>query len=878
MFTPDDSSSSPDDNSVSVNKKATSRRTMRSLFAEDALQSKQGVTSLRYEDKSATNKTVSLNVMGKNNSSGDNNNTYSIPPNAPSPLQTASQAVVLTYKGENSLGPCVVALCVPHINASITVPLIAIVDREKRPQCRVRLDENLQFLQNKSEPQYASLYDPTFDCHWTLMFKGRRECTEFVAAAQTSLHCTDIGNNEKVPYINWYNKIEEEEKEGESTKIVSRGDVVSVSFMIWLLRRVPGTRFFSLGKLIEEVPPEAPREIVVGEGTMMIGIEESLLGMSGSNSNDSGSGTSRLVFVPPQKTQIWKGIGNPEVTSTDSIVVHITCHDVISRCTGGSGGNSSSNSNSRRPVITDDFGNRVFKGNKRIEEREIMHSKNNTPPVEVPMNPTTGIGDTNMLLQAFLLQTLQQQQLNNKNVAGLGNSTTETQSTTRWDVVERSLERVQLQLSSLYEKIDRLGIDEKIEKNNLAIERIVKKAIGKAPVNDVDIEDMVKDRDGLLAVIERLKVRLEEESSNYHRALEAMGRHKDDLHRMQNDIRIQEETHTTRMRELEEQRRLQLVEAEVRHRQALERVSEEKFREGQDAGFKAGVKVGRQEAHDAAGTHSEMEWKERVFASEQRVVLLESEMQEKEGHHIAERRRLQEQIDALQDMLSRLEKREEKTEGQIISQFGPDIISKQCKTLRRALNATYTNIETQLCALNEETVRVEDVLQMVLFAVRSEAHAFTDEIKKEAALQSERIPPVGDIGERLATLLNAQGESASTAEKVGKEVVSEDGNDEVVKGKEEQEPNFVMFPPSHDVTTEIHQQKQKDDFLDLGTLPPAPPQMLQTSAYNNADVFPDPPELLLTDDNYDKSIVSECKQVMGVCSLEEEKAEDKNNS
>ncbi|KAH9600237.1 hypothetical protein LSM04_009667 [Trypanosoma melophagium] len=861
MFTPDDSSSSLDENSASVKKKATSRRSMKSLFAEDALQSKQGVTSLRYEDKSATDKAVSRTVMGKDSNSSDGNNRNSgIPPNAPSPLQTASQAVVLTYKGETSLGPCVVALCVPHVNASITIPLIAIVDREKRPRCRVRLDENLQLLQNKSEPQYASLYDPNFNGHWSLMFKGRRECTEFVAAAQTCLHCTDVGDNNKVPFINWDNKNGVEE--GESSKVVSRGDVVSVSFMIWLLRRVPGTRFFSLGKIIEEVPPEAPREIVVGDGTMMIGIEEALLGMSVSDNSDSGSGASRLVFVSPTKTQIRQGIGNPEVTSTDTVVVHITCHEVISRYTGGSGSGG-------RPVVTDYLGNRVFQGNKQTEGREIIHGKNNPPTVEVPMNPTAGVGDTNMLLQAILLQTLQQQQLNNKNVGNLGGSATETQnSNTHWDVVERGIERVQLQLSSLYEKIDRLGIDEKIEKNNLAIERIVKKAIGKAPVNDVDVEDMVKDRDGLLAVIERLKGRLEEETSNYHRALEAMGRHKDDLHRMQNDIRIQEEAHTSRMRELEEQRRLQLVEAEVRHRQALERVSEEKFREGQDAGFNAGVQVGRQEAHDAAGTHSEMEWKERVFASEQRAVLLESEMQEKEGRHIAERRRLQEQIDALQDMVSRLEKRDEKNEERTISQIGPDIIEKQCKTLRRALNATYTSIETQLCALNQETVRVEDVLQMVLFAVRSEAHSFTDEIKKERALQFEKVSPVGEIGERLTTLLNIQDESAPAEEIVGKDMGSEEGNDVVDEKKETEEEESVGFPPTNE-------QKEKDDFLDLNALPVPPPQMLQTLAYNNPDAFPDPPELLLTDDNNDnRSILSGSKQVMEVDLSQEEKTED----
>ncbi|KAF8294234.1 hypothetical protein TcYC6_0102940 [Trypanosoma cruzi] len=168
---------------------------------------------------------------------------------------------------------------------------------------------------------------------------------------------------------------------------------------------------------------------------------------------------------------------------------------------------------------------------------------------------------------------------------------------------------------------------------------------------------MAKDRDGLLATIERLKKRLDERNKQLSPRPEAMGRHKDEVHGLQNDLRIEQETHESRMKQMEEHNRLKFVEMEVRHRQAIERVAEEKLREGREIGLKEGLQLGKQEALEAAGGHSDREWKDRFFASEQRALQLEAEMQERESHHISERRGLQEQIDALHEMTEKLDQR-----------------------------------------------------------------------------------------------------------------------------------------------------------------------------------------------------------------------------
>nr|CCC94945.1 conserved hypothetical protein [Trypanosoma congolense IL3000] len=696
-------------------KRVTAHRGMKSLFAEDDMQSTQGVTSLRYEDQSR-GKAVARSLMGGSGAAGQ-------PAGGSSPLQTAAQAPVIAYKGSETVGSCVVALCVPRTNAPANIPpLIAIIDREKHPKCRVRMDEDTQLIQSTENPQYASLYDPSFGGYWSLMFKGRRECTEFVAATLTAINSPRLQDNANpISFLEWDNGTGGDE----GLPSVSKGDTVSVSFTSWLLRRVPGSAFFSLGQVVEEVPPEAPREVSLGNGTLMVGVEEALSGMKV-------GGASRLVFVPPRKTRVLRGLASPDVQPSDTVVTHITCHEVL-RTGGGNrvpAAAATRGTDSSAPL-------RVDQAATALSAEVPMLMGGGDPPQAQPaaVVPQSGSSDINSLMQVLLVQTLQQQQQQQQPHHSGGVSSIEGGQLSS---IERSVERLHLQLATLYEKIDRLGIDEKIEKNNAAIERIVKKVVGKVPMGDVDVEDAVKDRDGLLATIERLKGKLEEETANYHRALEAMSRHKDDVLQLQKDLQVQQETHVARVQQLEEDRRLRLVEAHVQQQHAVERVAEEKFQEGYNAGLRAAeLKQKEQRALDpsGAGDSTVQEWRDRLFASEQRVLQLETALQQAEGHHISERRQLQEHIDALTKMTSMLQER--------VGGMGPEAqtlvresaTEEQCAILQRSMRAVCVNIETQLRAIGADKVPVLDVLHMLNTVTEAEVKAFSDEAARDAVLE-----------------------------------------------------------------------------------------------------------------------------------------------
>nr|CCC52878.1 conserved hypothetical protein [Trypanosoma vivax Y486] len=779
---------------------------MKSLFAQDAMQSRHGVTSLRYEDHPTQ---TSGKAVARSLARGG-----AIPAQAPntSPLQTAFQYTVMTYKGENAVGLCVVAVCIPRSNTSVTTtPLIAIIDREKRPQCRIPIDGNLQLLQNPSEPQYASLYDPNFGGHWSLMFKGRRECTEFVAGTFTVFHSPRLDDNlTPLPFVEWDNGTAATPVAHQDG--VSRGDVISISFTMWLLRRVSGTTFFALGKIIEEVPPDAPREVTVADGSLMAGVEEALIGLRG-------GGASRLVFVPPRMTRVLRGIGNPEVLPSDTVVVHVSCHEVVRRVKGG-GNRVADKSVLPSPAVETDGG-------------QGWVAATNTPA------PTAN-ADNNALLQVLLLQTIQQQQQQQSNNAprasgGDGGVAAANQLGS----IERSIERVQCQLATLYEKIDRLAIEEKIEKNNAAIERMVKKAVGKAPTNDVDAEDMMKDRDGLLATIERLKRRLEEETANYHRALEAISRHKDEVHGLQKDLLLQRETHEARVKQLEEQRRLRAVESEVQHQQAMERISEEKYREGREAGARAAREEMRQKQLSGLDGDGEQEWRQRLFASEQRAVQLEAAMHEIEGRHIAERRQLQEHIDATEKMNAILKERlgtgalgAGALEG--VHLTAAEAARQQCAVLRRAMKALMTNVQTQVCTIGSDKVAVEDVLRILGSSIEVEVDSFTAQIMSEAqsfgkptaALSSsfeelnEGPPVVGDLHEDGVPLIDPK----AIASGVGETTLQ--CTSEGTAGK--------------DLAGMLN-----DDIFRVSSLPPVLPRDAMPPPPDDfTDYFPEPPDLM----------------------------------
>lgn len=681
---------------------------LKSMFASDSRAAMRGSTSLKYEAKSKKDDPAAS--AGSAAPSGANQPQQ--------PTVTAAQAQVQVYRGDVLSGPSIAVIII--VNGA---PMVALVDRDRRPLCRVRVNADLQLLQNHGSPQYATLYDPSIGQHWTLLFKGVAECTGFVTATATLMHYLQLADGPVEPVCDLV-------PSEPSTKrpAAKKGDTVAASYTVWLLQRVGGGgAFFTVGKIVEEVPVEAPKQIKLGLNEVMIGIEEALVGMT--------QGGKRIAFVSPRKAKS-SGIGNPEIGSTDSVVVVIQCHEVNRGKGDGPLGLADSDAD-------DDVDDIVTA--KRGKAKKSLPSQAQEPPAPQqafqPVAPPPGapapavmaappaatvaaaspVIDQNTLIQTMLLQTLQMQQQQRE--------APKAPVVAAGDNVERGLDRIYQQLFNLAEKIDRIDIESKLAKNNEAVERMVKKAVGKMPVNDVDIEDMAKDRDQLLAKIEHLKKRVEEATDNYHKALESMGHHKDVVSSLKNDLSIERETSSAKIKELQERKRLELVDLEVRHRRDMDALRERTLQEGIEKGYAQGFAAGKLEMLQLSGSSSTDEIKQRLHAKEQEVIEQESRYQQTLSKHYQERREMLDQVQSLNNLIKKLESRESSKAQGII-----DTSSAMCKTLRRAMNSTYASIEAQFYATESTSVSVEDALAMVLISIKSETKTYVDEIKREGAL------------------------------------------------------------------------------------------------------------------------------------------------
>ena len=676
---------------------------MRSMFAQDrAGSTAKGSNPYKYEGKKKDDAVPSA-AAGAPSAA-----TAASAPGATG-TQVACQAQAMAYKGEQAVGACFACVLISN-----GIPLVALVDREKRPLARVRVNNDLQLLQNQSELQYATLYDPAINQHWTLMFKGPVESTTFVCSALTVLHFVQLADG---PAPNHLDLVET------SSKPVARnGDLASIAYSAWLVHRLGSSGFFTCGKLVEEVPLHAPKMVKLGRGEVFTGLEEYSVGMA--------AGSKRLMWLGPKKTRV-AGLGNPEIAANDSIVVLVTCTEVTRDGAGGPmpslGGDDDGSDDDLGPGKGGRKKAPVAAATKEQPLAALPVAQIVQPiSAPAPAQPAAAAGglDQNTLLQTVLLHTLQLSQQNSRPAPA-----PEPVPQARSVDVERSIDRIHNQISSLYEKLDRMDIEGKLSKNNEAIERIVKKAVGKMPTNDVDIEDMAKDRDQLLAKIEHLKQRVEEATDNYHKALETMGRHKDETSALKNDLLIERETAGQRFKELNERKRLELVDLEVRHRRELDKTNSTRYDEGKEDGYKQGFAAGKLHQLDESNSSSTEQYKQLLHQKDQRIVELESQVQQAQAKQYQERREYADQIQNLNNLIRRLEDRDTSKKQDV-----NDTSGQMCKTLRRAMNSTYAAIEAQFYATEREQIAVEDALAMVLASVKSETRSYVDEIKREAAL------------------------------------------------------------------------------------------------------------------------------------------------
>lgn len=711
---------------------------MKSIFASDERTAQSGSQSLRYEGP---------------RSRGGGDDFISQPmasPGAP-PVPAAGQTMIAcngavhAHKGDTPIGAA--AILIASTQAAGT--LCVIVDKEKRHLCRVRVNDSMQLLPNPQQRQYLTLYDPSFGGHWMLAFKDIGSCNAFVAGALTVQHFLLLPNGPRAPFV--------ELAVAHEGPVIKKSDTVSLSLSVWLMQKKGNMT--TAGKLVEEIVDEAPRRIVVGENSVMVGVEDALIGM--------GPGGRKLIFVPPKKTR-QAGLGNPEIGATDAVIalVSVAAVEPYDPSLGLDDAQRSAAANAerarQRAAMLNEQQQQPAGGGGGAASRRRGVSFNDTvggprhdnpapqqavaaaaPAVVQQQQPVVAAAhsasaDTNALITALLLKTLAEEK---KAPAALAAAPVDQSS--RGDgsaFMERSLTMLQQQLSALYEKLDRLDIDQKLEANNQKIERMVKKAVGKVPTLDVDVEDAGKDREALLARIEQLKEKAEQSKADYYAALETMGKHKDDVVALRNDVNIAVRTGEEKVQELKERHRLEIVDSEVRYRRELDRVSEQRYAEGKERGYAEGYGMGRVEGLTESGSASTEELREKLAKKESEVLEVQAALVELEARGYAERRAALEQQSTLQAMIDRLEARNANKEKSVV-----DAGAMNAKFLRRVMNSAYAAIETQFYATERDSIAVSEALNMVLIAIKSETRQAADELKKLAVINSKEIVPLAPL-------------------------------------------------------------------------------------------------------------------------------------
>lgn len=655
-----------------------SRRTMRSLFAQNNALGASTSPAFRYSDQSVLVQSIAASASSS------------------IPLQVVRHALVQAYSGEEYRGTCVFALCVPNTREPplTASPLLTLVDEGKRTLCRFPIGPDLQLSQSTTNSQFVSCYDPALGSHWQFMFSDRRDAADFVVSVQTLAFHIRNPSSSAAEFMSYETGSLHSVS---SSPAVQPGTAAQFGLKLWLLQRVGATCYYTTGKVVEEVPSEAPCDVTVKGGQWMVGLEECAVGMR--------AGDVRLCILPPGHTAVPHGVEKLEVTPADTVVALLHCVSILT------------------PTTTP----------RRTVQRGLRAAL--TPPPPPPVEPVAAASTTEDPTMVALLQRTLLQALANATFPSSGGATAaDAHTSSTLDRIERATERVQVQLGNLYEKLDRMDVSTKLQENNLALERIMKKTVGQLPQNEIDVEDRTKDREALLASLEKYKGRFEEVNENYQRALEAMSRYAEKVHSLENDLRIQQDTLEARLSDLAERHRLDAVEWRVRHQAEVDRVGSEQYEAGKAAGTAEGRHLGKQELLRAEGSIGADTWREKCLQNEQEVVRCRSELQEAQGRYVRVRRGLEAEIDSLRLLCDRLGAQQTALEVHVPEES----TEQQCKRVKRALNAVYTDVETQLtagCGDVTHPISVADTLSVLVVAIKRVSTTFTQEIRTEAALR-----------------------------------------------------------------------------------------------------------------------------------------------
>lgn len=701
--------------------------------------------------------------------------------------------------------------------ASAARPVLLLMSGHRQVLCRLALDDvfsspvscsnggggaeagvtaaSFQLRQDAAQPQYLVFYDAQRrgggglhpartsggsadregsdgqggadeGCWWTCMFPDRHKASRFLVAAYTvaqyaaALAKRSGASTSPVPSVRAlpaHERTATTSTRADEAATVQPNVAARLCWQAWGLRRVSRQTLYCVPSAECAEAATSPRTVVPrgdGCGPLWDCVAEAVVGMR--------SGASRLVYAPAGEARLRHPAAGTSPGSAASAtppgmpaldtpaVVYVTCADAV--VPEGGAAESLPPQPQRLPPPP---------------QAKAAPS----PTAAAPAAATLGAADplaSTAVLQQLLLHTLQQQQPQQATAAAA--------LVPGLDVMERSLERVQLQLSSLYEKIDRLDIDTKLRHNNAELERVMRRVVGLAPQDEVAVEDTLKDRDALLASIERYRNKYEEANTNYQRALEAMGRLSDRAQALERDLHLQQDLSSRQHQEAAEQARLRLIERDARHRDELARISEERYAAGKSDGHAAGYREGRQatllEVEGGGGVGGDAvttEWRAKLMAKDQEVLALQTALQDARFHHERDRRQLRAEIDVWTELNEKLQHLQANADVRLPEETA----QQQCKRVKRTLNAVYAQAEAELLRLpavpattpaegaeGQEAphlVAVEDALAVLMTAIRAEAQTATAQIREDEA---RRVAGNAALRDRIAA---RRGEQAGTS-------------------------------------------------------------------------------------------------------------------
>lgn len=674
--------------------------------------------------------------------------------------------------------------------SSSSSPLLLLMNVNRQVLCSFPLDRpdvvfdngGLQLQQDRQQPSFLAFFGASTPltpeatssacCRWTCMFQDREKASEFLVATYTvaqyaatlakkagtfsgvvptvrvmphssssspvttnvnAAHDGVDGGDDAVE--SGLDDVEDSDMEGPGSHESSRvrlGVPTKIYWTTWMLRRFSRATPYCLPTdVVDGTSPLLPCVVAPGAGVLRDGLEAALVGMR--------SGESRLVFMSAEETQV----RHPEQTSSLTPLL-------MSKSPSARG----SRRRRHHADVQDARAELRTLDKPAVAYVTCVEPVVSTPTTDAPpaqpapsqqmasadlANSAASV-DTGVLLQQLLVNTLQQQQQQQQPQG----------SASAFGALERSLDRVMLQLGSLYEKVDRLDIEGKLARNNAALEQAMKRVVGLAPQDDVAVEDTLKDRDALLASIERYRHQYEEANTNYQQALEAVGRATERAHALEKDLQVQHDLWARQRNDAAEQTRLKLLEKDVRHREELERVAETRYAAGKSDGHAAGYREGRQAALTAIDGEGGVnavtaEWRAKLTARDQQIVVLQTSLQDAKFHHERDRRQLMAEIDVLTTLNEKLQHLQANADVRMPE----ETTQQQCKRVKRTLNSVYAQLEAQLLTLplhrlangdhinaagENESIRVvsvDDALAMVMTVIRAEAQSAVAQIKAD---------------------------------------------------------------------------------------------------------------------------------------------------